>query len=73
MKASRQGATTPGGSDLPSASTEQEALVTIPPRPTDRNNPPARHWFVPSGPDGYYCAACNLPRGNRRHAAKAVA
>lgn len=50
---------------------------------TDRNPPPrvrvadqtatlpaARHWFVIAidDEDGTYCAACGLPRANRRHA-----
>lgn len=39
-----------------------EASVRIPdPAPLDR------HWFVPDAPDGFYCAACALPVGNRRH------
>lgn len=29
--------------------------------------PADRHWFVPDAPDGFYCAACALPVGNRRH------
>lgn len=30
--------------------------------------PSDRHWFVPAGPDGWFCVACNLPYRNRRHA-----
>lgn len=33
--------------------------------------PVERHWFVPDD-TGSYCAACNLPRANRRHAPKAA-
>jgi hypothetical protein len=28
--------------------------------------PPDRHYFIPDE-HGYYCRACRLPRGNRRH------
>jgi hypothetical protein len=31
---------------------------------------PERHWFVAG--EGGYCAACNLPKRNRRHAERAA-
>lgn len=39
------------------------ALFAAEPTPS----PSDRHWFVPDDLDGFYCAACGLPRLNRRH------
>lgn len=33
--------------------------------------PPDRHYFVPDF-HGFYCCACGLPRGNRRHVERAA-
>jgi hypothetical protein len=32
-----------------------------------------KHWFVPEAPDGYHCAACNLPERNGRHVSRRAA
>lgn len=77
-----------GNRGLTSAGTSrQEALVTIAPRPYDRNPqareplfdvaptisaPPDRHYFTEDAAARGYCAACNLPRRNRRHAERAA-
>lgn len=78
----------PDGSDLPAATTDKEALVTISPRQSDENPPPratlfeaapriaapaeGRHWYVDASDYPGYCAACSLPRFNRRHVGRAA-
>lgn len=49
--------------------TQQTALFNPEPTPA----PTDRHWFIPDRLEGVYCAACGLPRANRRHAERKAA